>query len=37
MAKQAVEGKALRINFKCGWLTIKDGLIQWQHSRELLQ
>jgi hypothetical protein len=21
---------------KCGWLTLRDGLIQWQHNRELL-
>lgn len=26
----------MRLNFKCGWLTIRDGLIQWQHNRELL-
>ena len=27
----------MRLNFKCGWLTIRDGLIQWQHNRELLR
>ena len=30
-------GKALRLNFKVGTMTLQNGLIQWTHSKELLR
>lgn len=32
----AKEGRSMRLNFKVGYLIISRGVIQWQHSRELL-
>lgn len=36
VAHQAKNQQHIRLNFKCGWLIIQNGLIQWQHSRELV-
>jgi len=33
----AKAGRQIRLNFKCGYLIFSNGVIQWQHSRELLQ
>ena len=37
LAQVAKEGKVIRLNFKVGYIVIKSGILQWQHSRELLQ
>ena len=37
MGELAREGKNLRLNFKVGYITINNKLMQWQHSRELLR
>lgn len=36
VAHQARLKQHIRLNFKCGWLIIHNGMMQWQHSRELL-
>lgn len=36
LAENAKKGSSIRLNFKCGWILIKQGIIQWQHSRDLL-
>ena len=35
-AHAAKEGRMIRLNFKVGYLTIKNRLLQWNHSAELL-
>lgn len=37
MGELARKGKSIRMNFKVGYLTINNQLMQWQHSRELLR
>ena len=33
----ARKGRAMRLNFKVGYLIIQNQLVQWQHSRELMR
>ena len=37
MGELAREGRQLRLNFKVGYITCNNKMMQWQHSRELLR
>lgn len=37
LCELARNGKTIRLNFKVGYLSVQNQLMQWQHSRELLR